>query len=1244
MIWDAAQFILLSMLGKARRILVISSILLVSLTFSYLSSAQEAIQDEPGAAAEEKCAAGYSFHSSTRECVACNQPCKTGKPGICGRGIWNCEGRGPVCEPTINPGERMELCNGEDDDCNGRIDDGFDRDDDGYTTCSGDCNDRDASVHPDAVERCDGADNNCNGLIDDGFNVGGRCTVGLGVCQASGRISCRPDGSGAVCDAAPGGPAQEICDGLDNDCDGKVDEDLGEISCGVGACMRRVAACSGGKAAQCAPAEPGPELCGDDIDNNCDGKVDEGYADLGRTCYEGVGACKAAGKMICSADGLSLTCSAKPAEPAAEICGNGIDDDCDGQIDTDAPGLGGACSNNLLGMCARDGVFVCKPATGELECSVGPVASAKEICDGLDNDCDGEIDEEVQNECKGCGELPGKIGEKCRVSGGDECATGLFACSAEEKGAATCSFDAAMTDGAKCMTDENPCTIDVCRNGRCSHEPAAGGLSCDDGDSCTMNEVCIEGECAGGIMLACDDNNECTEDSCDAALGCIHDPIGRGSKNACGGCADLPAVPGSECAIAEKTGPCAKGVYICQPDGLMVCVQSLFGRAEECNGIDDDCDGEVDEDLGARQCGIGACMREVAACQDGKEVRCLPGDPVPEKCSNMGVDDDCNGVVDDVTGGGKACAVTVGTCVIRGKLSCLGDAENMICVPANPADAQDDDSDGTPNYCEKDGGGAAPAAAESLSSVGSGGLFDPARTRASVIPWREVYDSIVLHPSSPESAILLVSGSTDDKAGFAVLRAKDAAKEQFSFTACESSVGEHPVLIVAAEKDGSVFASTGRGYLRYHKISSQIPSPDAGDKSCRLYGERLQIPDAREFSTKHGRTACDVKSIESMTILGESPLAFAGAVRCGTRLGASRARVSETLGLDVVSAENGMALSHEFVPVIAEAGEIEGVRITALGQGKRPPIFVAARADGKSSIGICRHSPEQGWRCELSEAPEIDSPAVFVLRVDQGKGPFEVLVVSEDGEAYLARQAKEGWKMTLSSSGRAASATIGGRVEDAVEAKGGAAVQSYVVVGQERSVSAASMSRVADGSLMLYPHGGGRFEPRSAQDDVSPGGKFSFNAPHAMAAMPLKDYGGSDLFAAFEMQKAGRVVGSMGFIYWNSNEAPSGRISDIGFNGVLGKARFAFTDPTGDKLKYRAWIRARHGGALDHWIDGIEDGWLRFSPKGDASAVGLWPIEITVEATDVAGASVRSKAVLGRNGAVESITEISGKP
>jgi len=79
---------------------------------------------------------------------------------------------------------------------------------------------------PGGVEVCDGMDNNGDGEIDEGFNVGQACSAGEGECTEVGMFVCSLDGLDTECDAVAGSPDTEVCDGLDNNCDGSIDEDL----------------------------------------------------------------------------------------------------------------------------------------------------------------------------------------------------------------------------------------------------------------------------------------------------------------------------------------------------------------------------------------------------------------------------------------------------------------------------------------------------------------------------------------------------------------------------------------------------------------------------------------------------------------------------------------------------------------------------------------------------------------------------------------------------------------------------------------------------------------------------------------------------------------------------------------------------------------------------------------------------------------------------------------------------------
>ncbi len=266
----------------------------------------------------------------------------TVKPGA----VAHCEGAtGYVCDyPAGFEPAKETLCDGFDNDCDGLTDEGL------LNAC-GTC-----GAPP--KEICNGKDDNCDGKTDEGVVVTGLACGSKGVCLLAQDLCV--DGT-PTCVQDPAWQATEtLCDALDNDCNGLTDEMLNDTSCssGIGACaVEGARKCALDGSVMCltaAPGTPSQELCGNGLDDNCDGKTDEGF-DVGSQCEAGTGICRLIGKKLCSADKLGTICSVDPGPADAfEICGNGLDDNCNGQ--TDESGCRATANGGGLPGCGSAGI------------------------------------------------------------------------------------------------------------------------------------------------------------------------------------------------------------------------------------------------------------------------------------------------------------------------------------------------------------------------------------------------------------------------------------------------------------------------------------------------------------------------------------------------------------------------------------------------------------------------------------------------------------------------------------------------------------------------------------------------------------------------------------------------------------------------------------------------------------------------------------------------------------------------
>ena len=646
------------------------------------------------------------------------------------------------CEARCTPiGDGAEVCDGrEDEDCDGAIDEDWDKLTDPQN-CGG-CGEVDPEAHicnlPNTMPTC-----------VDGACTTDRCVVGF--VDADGILE---NGCEEVCNVENEGV--EICDGVDQDCNGVVDDgfdltndpancgrcgnacdfDNATGACELGRCVLRPDACDPGyvdadqdplTGCEYACVPTGPERCdGGGVDEDCDTHVDEGYDTL--TELEHCGGCN----QLCAPDNAIAVCSNGTCDiagcrsdwfdangdvadgcevecpfavPTPEACDE-LDNDCDGSIDEDFDTQSdlehcGACGNVCTfpngrltcaaGVCQVDGCLDGwfdvngDPADG---CEVPCVRSngGVEVCDTLDNDCDGRVDEgtDLQNDSTNCG----VCGNVCAYDNAQgACVAGR--CRLERCNPGWADANQSLADGCEF----------VCPN------PSDGELCNESDDDCDGRtdegfDLLTDIDHCGGCNQACEMPNAiplCNGGRCEI-VGCVDDyfdldrepmngcecqrtnrgiEICDGIDNDCNGIVDDPERLVAPIEAACKTrGVCAGVQPVCVDAEWRCDYPVTYEDPEEdsCDGLDNNCNGSIDEsfpDLG-QPCSDGQGICRVTgrrACEpNGRETGCdAQADGTrsrPEQCN--GLDDDCDGFVDEgsdqlvtVPAGGGVAAFTI---------------------------------------------------------------------------------------------------------------------------------------------------------------------------------------------------------------------------------------------------------------------------------------------------------------------------------------------------------------------------------------------------------------------------------------------------------------------------------------------------------------------------------------------------------------------------------------------------------
>jgi hypothetical protein len=362
-------------------------------------------------------------------------------------------------------------------------------------------------------ELCNGLDDNCDGVVDMAeFDQDGD---GFRVCEGD----CQDDDNTIY----PGAP--EGCDGKDNDCNGAVDEG-GDDYCdddlfcnGAESCV--AGACTGGEVPDCSGLD---SQCLEGVcDETTDGCVEQALPD-GGSCDDG---------DLCS---VGSVCVHGECAMGSPVDCSGLDDACNAGV---CNPVNGACEPNPVanGTVCDDGSY----------CSVGDacmagvcVSGEPRDCSALDDSCNEGVCLEATESCEVrslADQTPCDDGRYCTVA--DSCTAGV--CGGEIR---------------DCSGSGGSCVTGVCNEqaGACIGDPVANGTACDDGVFCTDGDQCIAGSCMGGGPLDCSavtGGDECYDGVCDESmLSCI-----AVDNNTCDACltGSPTALAGSDVEVVPNT-------------------------------------------------------------------------------------------------------------------------------------------------------------------------------------------------------------------------------------------------------------------------------------------------------------------------------------------------------------------------------------------------------------------------------------------------------------------------------------------------------------------------------------------------------------------------------------------------------------------------------------------------------------------------------------------------------------------